>query len=142
MQSTEPSPGVQLARGVCRGLIACGLTPIAEFTLPDGLRMDVCALARDGAIWCVEVKSSRADFVSDGKWQGYRAWCDRFAFAVPDGFPEALLPLDAGLIRADAHHAEIIRTPPEHRLAPAQRRAVTLRFARLAAERLARGAAL
>lgn len=131
-----PQPGALLARGVCRALLERGLGPLTEVTMPDGLRMDVCALARDGEIWCVEVKSSRADFVADAKWPGYRAWCDRFAFAVPEGFPDALLPADAGLIRADAHGAEILREGPLHRLPPARRRALTLRFARLAAERL------
>lgn len=132
------APGVLLARGVCRGLIEAGMMPLTEVSLPNGLRMDVCALARDGDIWCVEVKSSRADFVSDGKWEGYREWCDCFAFAVPVGFPDALLPQDAGLIRADAHFAEILRQPPRKALAAARRKAMTLRFARLAAERLAR----
>ncbi|MEM9148443.1 MAG: MmcB family DNA repair protein [Pseudomonadota bacterium] len=134
--------GTVLARGVCCGLLAHGLVPLSEFTLPDGLRMDVCALGRDGEIWCVEVKSGRADFVSDQKWQGYRAWCDRFAFAVPEGFPEDILPRDAGLIRADGHAAEVIRQPDLVRLAPARRKALTLRFARLAAERLARHGAV
>lgn len=130
--------GVRLARGVCRALIAHGLTPITEFALPDGLRMDVCALAANGEIWCVEVKSSRADFASDRKWPGYRAWCDRFGFAVPEGFPDDVIPADTGLIRADAHGAEILRPLPLGALAPARRRAITLRFARAAADRLAR----
>ena len=135
--SGVPQPGVLLARGVCRALLERGLSPLTEVTMPDGLRMDVCALARDGEIWCVEVKSSRADFLADAKWPGYRAWCDRFAFAVPAGFPDELLPGEAGLIRADAHGAEVLREGRLLRLPPARRRALTLRFARLAAERLA-----
>jgi len=130
--------GALLARGVCRGLIGLGFSPLLEFPTKDGLRMDVCALARDGEIWCVEVKSSRADFLSDSKWPGYLAWCDRFFFAVPEGFPEALLPPELGLIRADAFGAEIIREAPDARLSPARRKAVTLRYSRLAAERLFR----
>ncbi len=129
-------PGMLLARGVCRALLERGFAPLTEVTMPDGLRMDVCALGRDGEIWCVEVKSSRADFLSDAKWPGYRAWCDRFAFAVPEGFPDELLPPDAGLIRADAHGAELLRDGPLVKLPAARRRALTLRFARLAAERL------
>ncbi|MEM0943885.1 MAG: MmcB family DNA repair protein, partial [Pseudomonadota bacterium] len=86
----------------------------------------------------VEVKSSRADFQADGKWPGYLSWCDRFFFAVPAAFPEALLPQDQGLIRADAYGAEVVRPAPLDRLAAARRKAITLRFARLAAERLAR----
>jgi len=134
----DPAPGLLLARGVCRGLVEHGLAPLTEVPMPDGLRMDVCALARDGEIWCVEVKSSRADFTSDAKWPGYLAWCDRFFFAVPEDFPDDLLPSGHGLIRADPHGAEILRLPPLDRLAPARRKALTLRFARLAADRLLR----
>lgn len=132
-----PAPGVLLARGVCRGLTALGHAPITEFTLPSGLRMDVLALAGDGTLVCVEVKSSRADFVSDTKWSGYRAWCDLFYFAVPEGFPDEILPSDAGLMRADAYGAEVLRAAPEVRLPAARRKALTLRFARLASDRLA-----
>lgn len=113
-----------------------GASPLLEVTLPDRSRMDVLALLRDGSLWGVEVKSCRADFAADGKWPGYRAWCDRFFFAVPEGFPDEILPAAHGLMRADDYGAEILREACEHRLAPARRRAVTLRFARLAAERL------
>ena len=47
------------------------------------------AIDRSGAITLVEVKSSRADFVADRKWQEYLAYCDRFYFAVGAGFPLA-----------------------------------------------------
>ena len=40
-----------------------------------------------GAITLVEVKSCRADFVADRKWQEYLAYCDRFYFAVGPDFP-------------------------------------------------------
>ncbi len=129
--------GVLIARGVCRGLADLGAAPLTEVPLPDGLRMDVCALGRDGAVWGVEVKSCRADFRADAKWPGYRAWCDRFYFAVPEGFPLAILPEGTGLILADGFTAEVLREAPEHRLPPARRRALTLRFARLAASRAA-----
>jgi len=131
-------PGAVLARGVCRLMVEHGLSPLTEMALPDGLRLDICALARDGTIWGVEVKSSRADFLSDAKWPGYLPWVERFAFAVPEGFDEALLPGAHGLIRADAHGGVLIREGEARRLAPARRRAMTLRFARLAADRLIR----
>lgn len=134
----DVKPGILLARGVCRELTQRGLTPLTEFPTRSGQRMDVCALDTAGEIWCVEVKSSRADFQSDRKWRGYLDWCDRLLFAVPDGFPEEILPTDQGLIRADAYGAEVIREGPEDRLPAARRKAVTLRFARLAAERLMR----
>ena len=40
---------------------------------------------------------------------------------------------DTGLILADRYGAEIVRPAPEHRLAPARRKSMTLRFARAAA---------
>lgn len=131
-------PGIRLARGVCRMLGDDGFATLTEFPVKTGRRMDVCALGPGGEIWCIEVKSSRADFQADAKWPEYLEWCDRLFFAVPEGFPEELLPLDHGLIRTDAYEAEIFRMPPEDKLGAARRKAVTLRFARLAADRLSR----
>ncbi|MEM1278153.1 MAG: MmcB family DNA repair protein [Pseudomonadota bacterium] len=132
----QDMPGTRLARGVCRDLVERGLMPLTEFPTKAGLRMDICALDPQGEIWCIEVKSSRADFQSDRKWPGYLEWCDRFFFAVPEGFPEELLPLEHGLIRADPYGAEILRPAPVTPLNAARRKAVTLRYARLAAQRL------
>jgi len=55
---------------------------------------------------------------------------------VADDFPQDLIPPEAGLIVADAFYGAVIREAPEARLAAARRKAVTLRFARLAAARL------
>jgi hypothetical protein len=82
------------------------------------------------------VKSSVEDFRVDQKWPFYRAHCDRLYFATTVRVPQEIFPVDCGLIIADAYGAEIIREAPEHRLAAATRKAVTLRFARLAAMRL------
>jgi hypothetical protein len=130
--------GAALARGVCRALAAHGMATLTEFTFKDGHRADVIALGDDGAITVVEVKSSRRDFLSDGKWAAYRAFCDRFYFAVPAAFPRELLPEDCGLWIADAYHAERLREAPLHKLNAARRRAVTLRFAQVAGQRLLR----
>ena len=46
------------------------------------------------------------------------------------------MPADAGLIVADAYGAEILREAPMHRLPPAARRALLIRFALAAAQRL------
>jgi len=133
-------PGVLIARGVCRMLIDAGFSPLTEVPTRSGRRMDVCALGPSGEIWCVEVKSCRADFMSDGKWPDYLDWCDRLYFAAPEGFPDELLPSEHGLIRADGWGGEVLRHGLEARLAPARRTAVTLGFARLAAGRVARAA--
>lgn len=131
-----PTPGQRLARGVCRHLRCLDFAPVVEFVPAPGLRVDVMGLGPRGELWVVECKSSRADYLSDRKWQGYLDWCDRFFFAVDETFPAELLPGDAGLILADAYDAEILRMAPEMRLPAARRKALTQGFARHAAARL------
>ena len=133
---TPLQPGQRLARGVCRHLRGLDFASLVEFIPAPGLRVDVMALGPRGEIWIVECKSSRVDFVSDRKWTGYLDWCDRFFWAVDIDFPGEILPLDAGLILADAFDAEIQRWPETRPLAAARRKALTLRFARVAASRL------
>ena len=129
-------PGQLLARGVCRHLRGYDYACIEEFAPERGKRVDVMALGPKGEIWVIECKSSRVDFQTDGKWQGYLDWCDRYFWAVDGAFPTDLLPDGTGLIIADAYSAEIIRMGPQTRLAAARRTALTRRFARDAARRL------
>ena len=134
---TAPLTGApSILRGVQRLLAAHGLESIAEMALANGRRADVIGISPQGDIWIVEIKSSIADFRSDQKWPEYRDYCDRLYFAVEPGFPNEILPADAGLILADRYGGEIIRDAPEFRLAGARRKAVTLAFARAAAGRL------
>jgi hypothetical protein len=120
-------------RGVRRLFSQLGHVSLPEFTLASGRRADVIALAGDGTLTIVEIKSSVADFRADRKWPDYRDFCDRFFFAVPDTLPREILPEDTGLIVADAFGAAILREAPPHPLAGARRKAVTLRFAHAAA---------
>ncbi|MBV0912831.1 MmcB family DNA repair protein [Anianabacter salinae] len=131
----QPRPGQLLARGVCRHLLSHDFVTVEELTPAPGLRVDVMALGPKGEIWVVECKSSRADFMSDGKWQGYLEWCDRYFWAVDDAFPVDLLPDGTGLIIADAYDAEILRMAPEHKLAAPRRKVMVQKFARHAALR-------
>lgn len=124
-----------VSTGVRRLLAGHGCATVTELTLASGRRADVAALTRDGCVWIVEVKSCAADFRADSKWPDYRDFCDRLFFAVPPGFRLDMLPADAGLIVADAFGADMVREAPEHRLAGARRKAVTLRFAHAAAHR-------
>ena len=123
-------PGQLLARGVCRHLLSYNFTTLEEFVPERGKRVDVMALGPKGEVWVVECKSSREDFRSDQKWEGYLEWCDRYFWAVDETFPQELLPDDAGVIVADAYSAEVIRMAPEDKLAAARRKKVTLKFAR------------
>jgi hypothetical protein len=129
-------PGQLLARGVCRHLISHDFSGLEEFVPERGKRVDVIALGPKGEIWVIECKSSRADFTSDQKWGGYLEWCDRYFWAVDIDFPTELLPPDTGLIVADAYSAEIIRIGPENKLAPARRKVLTQKIARVASRRL------
>ena len=129
-------PGQLLARGVCRHLLSHDFVGLEEFVPERGKRVDVMAVGPKGEIWVIECKSSRVDFTSDQKWGGYLEWCDRYFWAVDTEFPTELLPDDTGLIIADAYNAEIIRMGPEDKLAAARRKALTQRFARVAAGRL------
>jgi len=129
-------PGQALARGVCRHLRQYNFLTLEEFVPISGLRVDVMALGPKGELWVVECKSSRADFQTDSKWQGYLEWCDRYFWAVDANFPTDLLPDSTGLIVADGYDGEIIRMGPESRLAAARRKKLTLKFARNAADRL------
>ncbi|WP_299042882.1 MmcB family DNA repair protein [uncultured Tateyamaria sp.] len=133
---TDLMPGQMLARGVCRHLASLGLVTVEELVPTRGLRVDVMALGPKGEIWVIECKSSRADFMSDQKWQGYIEWCDRFFWAVDEAFPVDLLPEGTGLLIADAYDGEIIRMAPEHKLAPARRKVMVQKFATHAARRL------
>ena len=131
-------PGQRLARGVCRAFARHGWATLTEVTLKGGRRADVIALDGQGGIAIVEVKSSRADFRADAKWQAYLEFCDRFYFAVPPDFPRALLPHDCGILVADPYDAQTVQLAPESKLHASRRRAVTLRFAQTASQRLLR----
>ncbi|MBI1980172.1 MAG: MmcB family DNA repair protein [Methylocystis sp.] len=124
-----------VARGARRYLRACGFSVVCEAPLPNGRRADLVALAPDGVLRIVEVKSSYADFHADHKWPQYGGFCDRFYFAIPASLDPALFPKDAGLIVADAHGAALAREAPASPLAPARRRSMLLRFAMMAADR-------
>lgn len=128
----------ELARGVMRLFADLGQSCLAELPLGNGRRVDVMALDRGGLLSVVEIKTTAADFRADRKWRDYLAYCDAFYFAVPETFDRTLLPDDVGIIVADGWGAAILAASPEFRLAPARRKAVTLRFARTAGRRLMR----
>jgi len=132
----EGRPSPKPLRGAMRLLHALGHGALAEFPLKSGRRADILSLGQQGEIWIVEVKSGIPDFRSDHKWQDYLEWCDRFFFAVGPDFPVDVLPPFAGLLIADEYHGLLVREPEPTRLVGSRRKALTLRFAHLAARRL------
>lgn len=127
-----------ITRGVRRMLAERGVRGLVEFSLANGRRADILALADDGEVTIVEVKSSIIDFKTDQKWPEYLDYCDRFFFAVDADFPVDLIPAECGLIIADAFGAEIIRPAPLAKLAAARRKTLTLKVAHIAMARLHR----
>jgi len=132
----ERAPAI--VRGVGRILSDLGYSVIREVSLATGRRVDVMGVNRRNRIAIVEVKSGPADFLSDSKWQEYLEFCDLFYFAVAADFPRELLPAEPGLIVADRYGGVVLREAPESAVAPSRRRAITLRFALHAADRLRR----
>jgi hypothetical protein len=126
-----------VARGVSRLLIQEGFSPILEFTLANGRRLDVAALGGDGTMLGVEIKVALADLKGDQKWPEYLEFCELLYFAIPPDFPDEHVPAGTGLIVADRYGGAIVRPSPRTVLHASRRKAVTLSFAKVAAERLA-----
>lgn len=137
-----PLIAADVVRGVTRMLLRHDCTALAEVPLEGGRRADLMAVDARGNLIIVEIKVSRADLLGDAKWTDYLAHCDRFFWAVPQGFDlrpfdkPAFLPERAGLIVADRYDAAVLREPATVPLASATRRKCTLAFARRAARRV------
>ena len=128
---------LRVQRGVMRLLretydMAC----YAEVTLRSGRRADVLGVGPKGEIWIVEIKSSLIDFQVDKKWHEYREFSDRFFFAKPPELDATIFPESEGLIVADGHDGHILRDSPDTPMAPARRKALMLKLARLGADRI------
>jgi hypothetical protein len=134
----QSETALMIARGVRRLLRARGFSSLTELTLTDGRRADIAAISREGEVIIVEIKSSPEDFRADRKWRDYLACCDRLYFAISERTPAELVPIEAGLIVADPYGAEILRDAKLQRMASPSRRALLLRFAQAAADRLHR----
>jgi hypothetical protein len=136
LDGRQSPTALAVARGTARLLHSLGLCCVSELPLASGRRADIVALAGDGEIWIVEIKSSVADFRADQKWMDYRLHCDRLYFATTLDVPCEIFPKDTGLIIADAFGASIACDAPERRLPAATRKSMMLRFAHSAAQRL------
>lgn len=129
-------------RGVSRLFYRQDILGVPEVPLGNGRRADIMALGPKGELLIVEIKVSRADLLGDAKWPDYLDYCDRYFWAVPQGFDldlferDALAPARTGLIIADRYDAAVLRDAPVQAMAPARRKAETLRLARMSARRL------
>lgn len=131
-----------IARGVTRMLLRHDLVAMGEVPLEGGRRADLMALDARGGIVIVEIKTSRADLLGDGKWLDYLNHCDRYFWAVPPGFDVsplnsvAFLPDRTGIIVADRYDAMIVREAFSVPMGAAARKRDTLAFGRRAGRRL------
>jgi hypothetical protein len=131
-----------VARGASRMLLRHDYVCLCEVPLANGRRADLMGVDAHGRIVIVEIKVSRADLLGDGKWTDYLDYCDRFFWAVPQGFDlepfesEAFRPEVAGLIVADRYDAAITREAALSSVPAPRRKSATLDFARRAARRL------
>lgn len=133
----QSATALRVQRGVMRMLrerhdMAC----YAEVPLSNGRRADVLAVGPKGEIWIIEIKSSLIDFQVDRKWPEYREFSDKFFFAKPPELDGEIFPESEGLIVADGHDGAILRDSPDTPLAPARRKALMLKLARLGADRI------
>ena len=129
---------LDVARGVSRLLLQEGYSPVLEFTLPNGRRLDVAAIGPGGQMLGVEIKVALADLKTDSKWPEYLDYCDLFYFAVPPDFPDEHVPHETGLMIADRYGGAVVKEAQAQSLHASRRKAVTISFARVAAERLSR----
>ncbi len=78
-----------------------------------------------------------ADLRADTKWPDYLDVGEPFYFAIPPDFPDEHVPPGTGLIVADKYGGAIVRPATPAPVHASRRKAVTLRFAKVAADRLA-----
>lgn len=139
----ERLTAADVARGTCRLLWYHDYASLCEVPLADGHRADIMGISPKGEIIIVEIKVSVSDLMSDAKWHHYRAFADRFCWAVPPDLAPLLdqprfAPESAGLVIADRHEAWLARPAQPEPLPAARRKAATLAFARLGARRALR----
>jgi hypothetical protein len=133
----QSATALRVQRGVMRLLRdSYDFCCFTEVPLSNGRRADVLGLGPKGEIWIVEIKSSLIDFQVDMKWPQYKDFCDRFFFAKPPELNPDIFPRSEGLIVADAHDAAMLRMGEDSPLPGARRKALTLKLARLGADRV------
>ena len=133
----QSATALRVQRGVMRLLRETyDMSCYAEVTLKSGRRAAVLGVGPGGEIWIVEIKSSLIDFQVDRKWHEYRDFSDKFFFAKPPELDPGIFPPTEGLIVADGHDGAVLRDSPLTPLAPARRKALMLKLARLGADRL------
>lgn len=93
------------------------------------LRADVVAMWLNGSITITEIKSCRADFTSDRKWQQYREYCDKLYFCFPSDLGLDI-PKGIGVLLPNARgHLSAHQNASEVRMSPKLRKELIVRLA-------------
>lgn len=129
---------MEIRSGILRSANLGDWVFLPEFTLANGRRPDLIGLNQAGIIRIVEIKSSVADFRADQKWHEYLDFCDEFFFASHPEVPQKIFPNQEGFLLADKYGCEIMREPVARKLSAPTRKALTLKIARAASDRLRR----
>lgn len=143
---SSPEPLAQasacdVARGIMRLFARNDIWCVSEVALKNGRRADLMGIDARGRVIIVEIKVARGDLMGDAKWPDYLDFCDRFYWGLAphlDRAPldgEAFMPDKCGVIVADAYDGEIVRPAPLDPLAPARRKVLVERLARMAMRR-------
>lgn len=111
--AARPPATAELGALACERMRGLGYAYVGREFSPagSGVRFDVIGLSKyTRQVRIYEVKSSRADFLSDSKWERYLPFCTHFAFVAPAGalFRWELSP-DVGLVEYGAPAFERMR---------------------------------
>jgi len=94
---------------VQRWFLTQGIPARTEYTLPNGRRLDVCGIGKNGALAGVEIKLTVSDLNRDLKWPIYLQFCRIFYFAVPLGFPLDIIPEKCGILISNGTTCKLMR---------------------------------
>lgn len=139
--SLEQRTALAVARGICRLFARNDIWCLPEMPLRSNRRADLMGIDAKGRVIIVEIKVSKADLLSDGKWTDYLDHCDRFYWGLSHHLDRecmetgAFLPNRCGLLIVDGYDAEFLRPAPDLGLNAARRKAEIERLARASLRR-------
>ena len=109
MAVISTATAAEVARGVSRLLMQEGFSPILEFTLANGRRLDVAALGPDGTMLGVEIKVALADLRGDTNGRNISNFASFSISRSRPIFPTITCRRRTGLIVADRYGGAIVR---------------------------------
>lgn len=93
------------------------------------LRADVIAMNLRGELIITEVKSCRADFVSDLKWEQYTPFCDKLYMCWPKDFGIELPPGVGLMLPNRRGHLSVVKNAAVNKVVGPVRKELIIRMA-------------